>query len=97
MKDLAGKVAVITGGASGIGLATARVFAREGMKLVLADIEDGPLDAAVEELRTAGAEVIGVEPDVANHADVGALGGRTCGQGEEALRSPDLPRPRTIA
>jgi NAD(P)-dependent dehydrogenase (short-subunit alcohol dehydrogenase family) len=77
MEDLTGKVAVITGGASGIGLATARVLAREGMKLVLADIEEDPLNAAVEEFRAAGTEVIGVETDVANHASVGALADRT--------------------
>ena len=47
MEDLTGKVAVITGGASGIGLATARLLAAEGSHLVLADVEDGPLaDAA---------------------------------------------------
>ena len=77
MEDLTGKVAVITGGASGIGLATARVLAREGMKLVLADIEEGPLDAVVKEFRASGTEVLGVETDVANHAEVGALADRT--------------------
>ncbi len=64
MKDLAGKVAVITGGASGIGLATARALAKEGMRLVLADIEQGALDVAAHELTQAGAEVIGVKTDV---------------------------------
>lgn len=77
MDDLTGKVAVITGGASGIGLATARVLAQEGMKLVLADIEDGPLAKAVEEFKAAGAQVIGVETDVSSHADVGVLADRT--------------------
>lgn len=80
MEDLAGKVAVITGGASGIGLETARVLAGAGMKLVLADIEEEPLNAAVEELRAHGADVMGVKTDVANHADVEALADRTFDQ-----------------
>ena len=68
--DVAGKVAVITGAASGIGLATARQFASSGMKLVLGDIEEGPLDVAVSSLREAGADVVGVATDVTNEADV---------------------------
>ena len=47
MQDFKGTTAVITGGASGIGLATARALAREGVKLVLADIEEKRLDEAV--------------------------------------------------
>ncbi len=73
MKDISGKVAVITGGASGIGLATARVLAREGAKLVLADIEQGPLDAAVESFTSAGVEAIGVRTDVSIRAQVNAM------------------------
>ncbi|MDQ3292843.1 MAG: SDR family NAD(P)-dependent oxidoreductase, partial [Actinomycetota bacterium] len=46
IEDLAGKVAVITGGASGIGRALADAFAAEGMKLVLADVEAPALDQA---------------------------------------------------
>lgn len=46
MKEFAGKVAVVTGAASGIGLALATRFAEAGMKVVLADIESGPLEAA---------------------------------------------------
>ncbi|MFC0283190.1 SDR family NAD(P)-dependent oxidoreductase [Camelimonas abortus] len=73
MKDLAGKVAVITGGASGIGLATARALAREGVKLVLADIEQAALDRATAELAAAGAEAAGVVADVSKLEDVEAL------------------------
>ncbi|GHE49804.1 short-chain dehydrogenase [Camelimonas fluminis] len=73
MKDLAGKVAVITGGASGIGYATAESLAREGVRLVLADIEQGALDRAVAQLAASGAEVIGVRTDVADRAAVEAL------------------------
>lgn len=73
MKDLKGKVAVITGGASGIGLATAQALAREGCRLVLADIEAPVLDAAVAALAAQGAEVIGVRTDVGELASVQAL------------------------
>lgn len=73
MKDLAGKVAVITGGASGIGLATARALAKDGMRLVLADIEQSALDTAAHELSTGGAEVIGVKTDVGDLAQVQRL------------------------
>lgn len=71
--ELAGRTAVITGGASGIGLATARRFAADGANLVLGDIEAGPLDDAVRELAAGGARVIGVGCDVSVEADVVAL------------------------
>jgi len=68
MQDLRDKVAVITGGASGIGLATARLLAAEGARIVLADIEDGPLAAAASEL-----DALGVRCDVGSLASVQAL------------------------
>jgi len=68
--ELDGKIAVITGGASGIGLATATQFAKSNVKLVLGDIEAGPLDEAVRQLRDAGADVIGVPCDVSREDDV---------------------------
>ncbi|MGC8509968.1 MAG: SDR family NAD(P)-dependent oxidoreductase [Acidimicrobiales bacterium] len=71
--DLEGKTAVITGGASGIGLATARRFAAAGANLVLGDVEPGALERAVGELREHGASVLGVGTDVAREADVIAL------------------------
>ena len=71
--ELAGKTAVITGGASGIGLATARRFANAGANLVLGDVENGPLEAAVSALRDDGARVIGVHCDVRFENDVVAL------------------------
>jgi NAD(P)-dependent dehydrogenase (short-subunit alcohol dehydrogenase family) len=61
---LKGKGAVITGGASGIGLATAKVLGARGAKVVLADIEQGTLDTAVQGLRDAGTEAHGVVCDV---------------------------------
>jgi len=53
MKDLNGKVAVITGAGSGFGREFARLGAREGMKLVLADVQRAALDAVVAELQAA--------------------------------------------
>jgi NAD(P)-dependent dehydrogenase (short-subunit alcohol dehydrogenase family) len=73
LRDLNGKVAVITGGASGIGLAMAEAFGSEGMRLVLADIEQQRLDGAVADLRAKGFEAIGVRTDVARFAEVEAL------------------------
>jgi NAD(P)-dependent dehydrogenase (short-subunit alcohol dehydrogenase family) len=70
MEQLEGRVAVVTGGASGIGRALAQRFAADGMRLVLVDVEAAPLAATVAELEAAGAEVIGVEADVALAADV---------------------------
>jgi NAD(P)-dependent dehydrogenase (short-subunit alcohol dehydrogenase family) len=67
------QVAVITGGASGIGLAMAERFAREGMRIVIADIEQEALDRAVAKLRASGAEAIGVRTDVADIDSVRAL------------------------
>lgn len=64
MEQLTDKVAVITGGASGIGLATARVFADRGARLVLADVEASALDQAVAELSAKGTTVQGVVCDV---------------------------------
>jgi NAD(P)-dependent dehydrogenase (short-subunit alcohol dehydrogenase family) len=76
MKDLAGKVAVITGAGSGFGREFARLGAGERMKLVLADIQQDALDAALEEARASGAEAIGVRIDVASAADVERLAER---------------------
>jgi NAD(P)-dependent dehydrogenase (short-subunit alcohol dehydrogenase family) len=70
--DLAGRVAVITGAASGIGLAMAQRFAGEGMKLVLADIERPVLRRVGEALGGDGADVLTVPTDVSLEADVSA-------------------------
>ncbi len=77
MKDLRGKVAVITGGASGIGRALAERAAAQGMKLVLADVEIGALDKAADELRAGGADVLAVPTDVADAEQMDMLGART--------------------
>src|SRR6188472_243381 len=73
VEQLQDRVAVVTGGASGIGRALARRFAADGMRLVLADVEPEPLAATVAELQAAGAEVVGVAADVAVAADVDAV------------------------
>src|SRR3954452_22133815 len=73
MQELNGRVAVVTGGASGIGFALASAFAAEGMKVVLGDIEAPALDDAVAKLEASGAEVIGVRTDVSDDAQVAAL------------------------
>lgn len=73
MKDFAGKVAVVTGGASGIGRAIAERFAEEGMRIVLADVEPGALAKATEEMKADGANVLPVRTDVSKDADMAAL------------------------
>ena len=70
MENLQGKVAVITGGASGIGRAVADRAAGEGMRIVLGDVEEGPLKEAVDDLTSSGAEALGVVTDVADGASV---------------------------
>ena len=65
MKQLESRVAFVTGGASGIGRGMAGRFAAAGMKVVIADIEEKPRDLAVAELEASGADVVGVECDVA--------------------------------
>jgi NAD(P)-dependent dehydrogenase (short-subunit alcohol dehydrogenase family) len=73
MDDLTGKVAVVTGGASGIGRALAERFAAERMRLVLADVEQAALDTTVAELREGGTDVLGVRTDVTSAESVEAL------------------------
>ena len=73
MKDLEGKVAVVTGAASGIGLGMASRFAEAGLDLVLADVETERLASAAEELGRGGSAVLAVPTDVASRASVTAL------------------------
>lgn len=80
MRELSGRVAVVTGGASGIGFGMARAFAAEGMKLVLADVEEEPLERAVAELTSGGAEAIGEVCDVSRSEALEALRDRTLAQ-----------------
>jgi NAD(P)-dependent dehydrogenase (short-subunit alcohol dehydrogenase family) len=73
VREFAGRVAVVTGGASGIGLALARRFAAEGMKVVVADVEAAALDEALVSLKAAGADAHGVVTDVTDAEQVQAL------------------------
>ena len=76
MKELKGKVAVVTGGAGGLGRAMAMHFAREGMHVALADIDQASLDVTAAELRALGVEAIGIRTDVSKAAEVDALAAR---------------------
>jgi NAD(P)-dependent dehydrogenase (short-subunit alcohol dehydrogenase family) len=77
MRDLEGKVAVVTGAASGIGRAMAERFAQEGMKVVLSDIEESALTATVQALKQQEHDVIGVVTDVAKPEAVDELAKQT--------------------
>ena len=72
-----GRTAVITGAASGFGLETARLAARKGMNVVMADVTEEPLTAAVEEIEALGAQVLPFRCDVRNAAEIEALGAAT--------------------
>ncbi len=73
MEHLEGRVAVVTGAASGIGLAMVEAFVAEGMRVVMADVEEAALTSQVERLGGVGAEVVGVGCDVTDPAAVSAL------------------------
>jgi NAD(P)-dependent dehydrogenase (short-subunit alcohol dehydrogenase family) len=73
VEDFTGKVAVVTGAASGMGLAFATRFADEGVKVVMADIEPEPLKMAEEELRRKGGAVLAHRTDVGKYEQVEAL------------------------
>jgi NAD(P)-dependent dehydrogenase (short-subunit alcohol dehydrogenase family) len=73
MRELDGRVAVVTGGAGGIGRAMGAAFGTAGMKVVLADVQPEPLARTVEELRFDGLDATGVETDVTSYDSVVAL------------------------
>src|SRR4051812_1242654 len=77
MKDFKSKVAVITGAASGIGRALAERCAREGMKVVLADVEPGALAEVEANLQASGGTALAVRTDVSRAKDVEALAQKT--------------------
>lgn len=77
MKDFKDKVAVITGAASGIGYGLAERAAKEGMKVILADIEEDALVKAEKDIRVLGADTLAVKTDVSKADDVKALADKT--------------------
>jgi NAD(P)-dependent dehydrogenase (short-subunit alcohol dehydrogenase family) len=77
MKTFRDRVAVVTGAASGIGRAMAERFAAEGMKVVLADVEEAALAAVAAQMKATGAAVLAVRTNVAKAADVEALAKKT--------------------
>lgn len=76
MQEIRDRVAVVTGGASGIGRALAAAFLAEGMKVVIADVEEPALKTACEELGASGGQISGVVTDVSSIESVTALADR---------------------
>lgn len=77
MRELAGRVAVVTGAASGIGLAVARQLGADGMRVMLADVEEPALAAAADALAAEGIEVAATVTDVSDADSVQSLAGAT--------------------
>ncbi len=77
ISDFKNKTAVLTGAGSGFGLECARIGARLGMNLVVADVQQDALDKAVAEMQAAGAQVLGMRVDVSKAEQVEALGAAT--------------------
>lgn len=73
MSRVAGKVAVVTGAASGIGAATAKLLAEHGASVVLADVDQEGLDARTTEITAAGGTVLGVRADIGDEAELERL------------------------
>ncbi|HEU5196839.1 MAG TPA: SDR family NAD(P)-dependent oxidoreductase [Methylomirabilota bacterium] len=76
MDSFKGRVAVVTGGGSGIGRAMALALAREGARVVLADLDEGAMDGVAREARGLGVDALTVRTDVSDLASVQALAGR---------------------
>ena len=80
MKDFAGKIAFITGGASGAGFGQAQIFSEAGMKVVIADFRQDHIDEAMAYFKEKGAPVHAIKLDVTNRAGF-RRGGRRGGEG----------------
>lgn len=77
MENFKGRTAVITGAGSGFGLETSRLLARQGMNIVMADVQADALEAAAAEVRGLGVEVLPFRLDISKAAEVEALGAAT--------------------
>ena len=80
MQEFSGKTIVVTGGASGVGLALCKRFGGEGMNVVVADIEQKALDKAIADLQSAGVTAIGVVTDVTSAESVENLAAKSFAQ-----------------
>ena len=95
-EQFGGKVAIVTGGASGIGAAIARQLAKEGARVVVADRDAAGLDAIVAEINNAHGSALSYEIDVANAAEVEAMIGfaeRECGGLHLAVNNAGISGP----
>ena len=96
------KIAFVTGAASGIGLAIAEIYAREGAKVAIADMNMAAAQAAAEKLKAQGATAMAVAADVSDEGQVNAAvdcGGQGLGRGRhpgEQRRHPDRPSARGV-
>ncbi len=91
MKDVEGKVAFITGGASGVGLGMAKVFAQAGMKVVVADIRQDHLDQAMAHFSDTNFQVHPIRLDVADRAALPAPPTRASGCSARSTSSATMP------
>lgn len=78
--DSNGKVAIVTGGAGGIGEATARALAKKGMRVVIADLRADAAEATAKRLQAEGTDAMAVELDIADEASVGKMTAKTLDQ-----------------
>jgi NAD(P)-dependent dehydrogenase (short-subunit alcohol dehydrogenase family) len=98
--DFTGQVALVTGGSSGMGLATAQAFAEAGAAVILADVKQAALSAAAEDLTTAGHQALGVVCDVSQEDLVDAMVNQavaTFGRLDMAFNTAGIQAPPTDA
>jgi NAD(P)-dependent dehydrogenase (short-subunit alcohol dehydrogenase family) len=98
--DFTGQVALVTGGSSGMGLATAQAFAEAGAAVILADVKQAALSAAAEDLTTAGHQALGVVCDVSQEDLVDAMVNQavaTFGRLDMAFNNAGIQAPPTDA